>query len=211
MTTLDTDQCWEVSSCAGSWWWASWWRPCPGWRLHCGAGAVAVPARRTPLILFHVDIALHPSTSPSSVLSSPYGRQVVGQPQTDDKQTLSPLCILLELSSPSSWLLLWRLQQLRFCIKPTAWTLFRLICIYDWWSVSVLLATDLLAADQIKCLPPWVTCWVITSYCLGAEPRYCTTLITMIFTNPAQFIYREDMTVLASTTVTNKLTYYLSY
>lgn len=79
---LPTDHCWEVSSSAGSWWWASWWRLCPGWSWRCGPAEAPGPAGRTPLTPSRAGIAQRPSTSPSSAQSSPCGRQAaVGQPQ----------------------------------------------------------------------------------------------------------------------------------
>lgn len=110
-TTTDTDQCWAAFSCAGSWWWASLWRPCPGWSWRCGAGAAAGPARRTPPTPSHAGIAPRPSTSPSSAPSSPCGGQVV----VDQTQPLIPLRTLQELTSwvwSATGLSLGRLQQL---------------------------------------------------------------------------------------------------
>lgn len=82
MQVFATDRCWEVSSCAGSLWWASWWRPCPGWSWRCGAAEAPGPAGRTPPTPCLVGIAPHPSTSPSCALSSPcWSQGEEGQPQ----------------------------------------------------------------------------------------------------------------------------------
>lgn len=40
--------CRAACVCAGSWLPASWWRPCPGERWHCGVKAAGEPGRRTP-------------------------------------------------------------------------------------------------------------------------------------------------------------------
>lgn len=68
---LKTDRSRAASSCAGSWWSASWWRLCPGGRWHCVAGGAVVLARRTPPTPFPCDIEPHPWTSPSCAPSSP--------------------------------------------------------------------------------------------------------------------------------------------
>lgn len=75
-----TDLHLEEFSCAGSWWWVSWWRPCPGWSWRCGAGAAPEPAGKTPPTPSRGDIAPHLSTSPFSALNSPCERQTRGQP-----------------------------------------------------------------------------------------------------------------------------------
>lgn len=58
-----------ASSCAGSWWSASWWRPCPGVRSRCGAGAAGEPAHRTLPTPCSSGTGLHPLTSLSCVQS----------------------------------------------------------------------------------------------------------------------------------------------
>lgn len=93
----DTYQWKAVFSCAGNWWWVSWLRPCPGWSWHCGAGAAAGPARKTPLTPSHADIVLHPLISPSCALSSLCWTKVVDQPQLWHIPGL--LCTLLDLTS----------------------------------------------------------------------------------------------------------------
>lgn len=111
-TATDTDQCWAASSCAGSWWWVSWWRPCPGWSWHCGAAAAAGPARRKPPTPSRVDIARRPWTSPSSAPSSLCGRQVVGQTQPCDKLASPPYWLQSVLSHWGA-----RLQQLESALS----------------------------------------------------------------------------------------------
>lgn len=94
-TFSDTDHCWETFLYAGSWWWASLSKPCPNRSWHCGAGAAPGPAGRTPPTPSHAGIVQHPGTSPSSSLSSPYWRQVVGQLLL----VVTPVCPQEELTS----------------------------------------------------------------------------------------------------------------
>lgn len=68
---LETNRSRASSSCAGSWWSASWWRLCPGGRWHCVAEGARLLARRTPRTPFPCDIEPHPWTSPSCAPSSP--------------------------------------------------------------------------------------------------------------------------------------------
>lgn len=64
-----THLCRAACACAGSWSPASWWRPCPGGRWHCGAKAAGGPGRRTPLSLCCVGSERRHETSPYAALS----------------------------------------------------------------------------------------------------------------------------------------------
>lgn len=133
-----TDQHLEEFSCAGSWWWVSWWRPCPDWSWCCGAGAAPEPAGKTPPTPSHGDIAPHLSTSPFSALNSPCARQTRGQPlrghwvdslprHTGEEASLSAEC-LLRLISCCRWLQQTAIRlpvghiYINGCLPPCYWS-----------------------------------------------------------------------------------------
>lgn len=101
-----------ASSCAGSWWSASWWTPCPGARSPCAAGAAGEPAHRTLPTPCSSCTALHPSTSLSSAQSWSYRNKVSGW----YRECSSLWCVFWNL--PSSQVNhLWKLNNVKIRFK----------------------------------------------------------------------------------------------
>lgn len=73
--------------CAGSWWPASWWRPCPGGSWHCGAEAAGGPARRKPPSPCCACSAPRPATSPYAAPSCSCQEKNKHPPQENPQKT----------------------------------------------------------------------------------------------------------------------------